>query len=160
MNEIVSKIRGIKGIGILAAIFVAGIIMVLLSKNDTDSGLQESADTYCSEYVQEVKKELGQILSEVSGAGTPRIMITLESSAEQYYHSDTKTKQTDSQTTFSYQSQAYQEDTPVIVREIFPSIKGVAVVCDGAKNSQVKKRIINLISCALDIPTNKIYVTY
>ena len=48
--------------------------------------------------------------------------------------------------------------SPILVKEIQPKIKGVAVVCKGIGNAEMQLKIINLVSTAFNLPTNKVYV--
>jgi stage III sporulation protein AG len=46
----------------------------------------------------------------------------------------------------------------VLVKEIKPKIKGVAVVCRGISGEDMQLKIINLVSTVLNLPANKVYV--
>ena len=39
-----------------------------------------------------------------------------------------------------------------------PEIAGVGIVCEGADNAEVRSQLISLVSAALNISTNKIYI--
>lgn len=45
-----------------------------------------------------------------------------------------------------------------IIKEIYPKIRGVAIVCTGGNSPTVKEKVTELVSAALGIPTNKISV--
>ncbi|MBQ9921620.1 MAG: stage III sporulation protein AG, partial [Clostridia bacterium] len=86
-------------------------------------------------------------------------MVTLESSAEQYYQKNVKSR-SDTNSAEREESVVFEDKKPIPVKEIMPEVKGVAVVCDGAVSTGIMQRVIGLISCALDLPANRIYVTY
>lgn len=161
LNDLIKKIRGIKGIGALAVIFTVGLALVLLPLGTSEEKEEQTFD--CTEYVESLETELCEMLSRVSGAGSVKVMVTLESGAAQYYERDTKTRRSDNGTTVSAETEeslVFEDKKPILVKEIFPEIKGVAVVCDGARKAAVEEKIINLVSCALNVPTHRIYVTY
>ena len=45
-----------------------------------------------------------------------------------------------------------------IVREIYPKVRGVAVICTGGEDPSVQEKVTQLLSAALGISTNKIEV--
>ena len=47
----------------------------------------------------------------------------------------------------------------VLLREKLPVISGVGIVCRGAENESVKSELVLLVASALNIGTNKIYIT-
>lgn len=162
LNDLIKKLRGIKGLGTLALLFVAGLALVLFPFGGSDAAKEEKSFD-CDEYVKNVENELSEMISHVSGVGSVKVMVTLESGAAQYYERDTKTRRTDNGTAVSAETEenlVFEDKKPILVKEIFPEIKGVAVVCDGARNAAVEEKIINLVSCALNVPTHRIYVTY
>ena len=50
-------------------------------------------------------------------------------------------------------------ESPVLIKEFYPEIKGVAVVCSGADNTVVRENVINCISSLYGISTAKISVS-
>jgi stage III sporulation protein AG len=50
-------------------------------------------------------------------------------------------------------------EEPVLISELYPRVRGVAVVCTGGKNAEVKNRVTELIAAALGISVNKIAVS-
>lgn len=162
LNELVSKLRTGKGIGIAVAVFALGLALVMMPQPSGKTQTEQTEFDY-SKYTRVMEQRLTQMISDVSGAGSVSVMVTLESSPEQYYHRDIKTRRTQNDTSVSAEAEeslVFEHEKPILVKEIFPAIKGVAVVCDGARNSQVTQKIIGLVSCALDLSANKIYVTY
>lgn len=161
MNEFINKIRTTKGIGIIAVVFLVGLAMVFLSPRQNEKEPEGYFD--CEQYIEQMEQKLSGMISQISGAGNSQVMVTLESSTEQYYHRNTKSRSNRNGETVSYESEeaiVLESDDPILVKEIFPEINGVAVVCTGARNAEIMHKIINLVSCALNVPANRIYVTY
>ncbi|MBE6688730.1 MAG: hypothetical protein E7588_05580 [Ruminococcaceae bacterium] len=161
MNEFINKIRTTKGVGIIAAVFLLGFMIVFISPGEDENTSADSFD--CAQYISHTEEKLSEMISRVSGAGSVSVMVTLESSTEQYYHRNTKSRSSKNGDAVSYEAEeaiVLEKDDPILVKEIFPEIKGIAVVCDGARSSSVTQKIINLVACALNVPSNRIYVTY
>ncbi len=163
LNELFKKLTNVKGAWILAVIFILGLGLVFFTPQKSSG--ENSVNTSFSqrEYISETEKKLCEMISRIAGAGSATVMVTLESSPEQYYERNTKTRRSDSETAVSAEAEeslVFEDKKPILVKEIFPEIKGVAVVCGGAVKSEVCAKIINLVSCALNVPSNRIYVTY
>lgn len=161
-NELLSRLKGVKSLWALIAVFMLGLALVLMPAKKGESTPENSGFDTAS-YVNELENELCSIISHISGAGKAQVMVTIENSPEQYYQRNTKTRRTDADASSSGESEetvVFEDGEPILVKEILPEVRGVAVVCGGAANSQVAQKIINLVSCALNLPTNRIYVTY
>ena len=46
----------------------------------------------------------------------------------------------------------------LLTKQLQPDILGVVVVCDGGSNSDVQESVVNAVSTALGLPTNRISV--
>ncbi|MBQ9940695.1 MAG: hypothetical protein IJO74_04055 [Clostridia bacterium] len=162
LNEMLHKLGGIKKVSILTAVFLIGIGMVFSQKN---SSLEEefSYEFDYAQYVAQTEERLCEIISQTAGVGKVKVMITLESTPRLYYERNTRLRRTDGDVSNGIESEetlVFQEQKPILVTEIFPKVNGVAVVCDGAKNKSICEKIIGIVSCALNVSSNRIYVTY
>ncbi len=119
-------------------------------------------------YRQELKLQLEQLLSSVEGVGNVEVMLTLESSSEQVYaeNSQSSYDQNGSVLSGSSQSQTVlieggsREKTPLLLYEQMPKIRGVAVVCDGAKDPAVCLKITQMISSLFGIRGGSVSVIH
>jgi len=119
---------------------------------------------------KELETELKAILSQMQGAGAVDIMITYESTGEKVYAIDVSEQSTvsneDSQSGANKQNSNIKSDkktitpsnTPVVAKEVYPKVKGVIVVAQGAGNAAVKQNIITAVKSVLDVPDHKISV--
>lgn len=155
-------------------IFLAGIFLLFLivcfyfsAKNDIKK--EEQSVTSSDEYVLETEKRLEEILSGVRGVGNCSVLITLESGVEYVYaeeekystdstSSDSRTQTGENRQKSYVTTKASGTESPVVVTEIAPSIKGVAVICDGGGSTAVKTVITEIISKALGISGDKIAI--
>ena len=45
-----------------------------------------------------------------------------------------------------------------MIKEIYPEIRGIAVVCDGGNNPVIKEQLVSILSALFGINTNRISV--
>lgn len=161
-----------KNLKILLLAFV-GILILLLYLNVGQDNKSEDVinisnnNVYTStmEYSTKLENKLEQLLSQIDGAGSIKVMVSLNGSPELVYASDNdiKTTSNSSGTVTSTSSslilvsQGGKSDA-LILKENLPSVKGVIVVSSGASNIGVKMDILNSVSTLLDISIDKISV--
>ena len=153
----------------LAICLVAGIILMSLGsgkKDDTatntgTSSPQEAASTTLSEsYYSEEKQledKLVSILSEVKGAGTVPVALTFEQGAEYVYAEENNEKQSTDQSETST-SLAQINDSPVLIKQRLPEVKGVVIVAEGAGDALVKERLYQATKSLLGLSTSQIAI--
>lgn len=153
----------------LAICLVAGIILMSLGsgkKEDTatntgTSSPQEAASTTLSEsYYSEEKQledKLVSILSEVKGAGTVTVALTFEQGAEYVYAEENNEKQSTDQSETST-SLAQINDSPVLIKQRLPEVKGVVIVAEGAGDALVKERLYQATKSLLGLSTSQIAI--
>ena len=164
--EIFNKIKGDKKV-FLTVVCSAVLMFVLCvselnNKEDVNSEVTE-VKTY--NYFVETK-EVEEFLENISGAGNVRIMITYDSSEEYIYAKDTNEnskdkKESDKEINYKSEHIIIKEDgneKGLMIKEIYPEIRGIAVLCDGGDNPLIKERIVSLLSALFGINTNRISV--
>ena len=156
----------------------AGVILIILSfftgNNSNSSNSKNTmaktdlsvADT--ESYLREQEKKICEILKRIDGVTDPFVMITLDTSSEYIYASKQSIKESSSKNGETTQKEVQKDiilyedgknsKAPILVKEIQPKIKGVAVICKGIGNAETQLKIINLVSTVLNLPTNKVYV--
>ncbi|MBR4881692.1 MAG: hypothetical protein IKU19_07140 [Clostridia bacterium] len=128
---------------------VAGIVCVivlLLFGNGSDEVKREE------NYEDILEQKLTELISGLDGVSEVKVMVVQECGAEYIYATDKEL--TEDREQIEYYS-AGDEDA-LLIKEISPVIKGVAVVCNGTSSSKTK--ITELISSVLDIPMTRIFV--
>jgi len=149
-----------KNFPILAILFILGIIFLFLSEYDSNkTSIRMNFDP--DRYTADLEQRLSGMLEKMDGVEDVKVMITLESSsAYQFIRRESTGISNDSYVSSLLSSEHSDgEQEPIRVEVVAPKIKGVSVVCKGAKNIQIRERIINLIAGTLDLTKNKIYVT-
>lgn len=126
------------------------------------------------EYRKKLEQELEQILADAYGVGKVHAMITLHSSPEIVIEKDngysrSQTNETDSEGGSRIITQieerestvsktAGNESMPYVVKTLFPKVKGVVVVAEGAGKGSVDKNITEIVQALFDLEANEVKV--
>lgn len=145
--------RMLMWVGILGLVLI-GLTEILPQK---DSAVSTTATVTESQVEQALEDRITDLLSAVEGVGSCRVMVTLESGAQSVYAADT------SVTASGTSEQVLSVDTetgPVglLLTRIQPTVKGVAVVCEGAGDPAVCSRVTDVISTAFHISERRVCV--
>ena len=116
-------------VGISAIILIFISSFIYLSPSDDAKLTQRYAD--------QTEARLLDIISSIGGVGEARIFLTMDDSGENVYkkNSDAKTV------------------------SIEPKVRGVVVVCDGGDDPVVKSRVLEAVTKALSISSDKVCIT-
>ena len=90
---------------------------------------------------------------QIHGIGEVHVLVTLEGGCEYVYAENI----TGGSHSYLLSSDG-EGESPVFVQQIYPRIRGVAVVCTKGSDSAVQLAVTQLLSAAFDIPTSRIYV--
>jgi stage III sporulation protein AG len=113
-----------------------------------------SAETYRAELESRVRS----LCSRVVGVGEVEVMITLSGGFEYVYATDTRAAAGGTTTTYVTVGSGSGESLVYITQKP-PEIVGIGVVCGGGMDPTVRQEITALLSAALGVGSNKIYVT-
>jgi len=168
MCEIFNKNKNMQ---LLYIILITGVVIILIANSallkDNKQSLHKSTDAIIDNS-DNLQKELSHILSQIHGAGRADVMLTYEQTGEKHYASDItneKNISTDGGASARSQSQSKQTSKlvtmskePLLVKQSYPRVRGVIVVCDGGDDIQVKADITNALKAVLDVDDHKISV--
>lgn len=157
-----TQIKDKKRIAVLAALLLIGTLILLLPNGESHTADDSVQSLEVSTYAEKLESRLCELCSHMSGVGEVRVLVTLECGSETVY-AENRTENFDS-TSSAYSAdyliiESGDGETPVTVKQIYPQIRGVAVVCDGGASPSIKAKLISLLSAALGIPTSKISVS-
>lgn len=162
---------------LVVALGVAGMALILISglwgRESKPAGSQ--GETTAQQYAETTEKRLERLLAAAEGVGQARVMITLESGAETVYAQDRK-QTADKTMSYAEGSPSKVEEKegveqnyimvdgasgrrqalPLTQRE--PTIKGVVVVCPGARDPVVRERVTAVVTTALGIRSIQVCV--
>lgn len=164
ISEALSKLqKSDSKIKIAVVLGLVGILLLgaseIIPKKSAEPQKQEMT---CSQYTAELESKTQQIVSSISGVGRCRVMITLKNSNENIYAKNNTENTNDGNYSSESEYVLYDGEngeSPVLIKEFYPEIKGVAVVCSGADDTAVRENVINCISSLYGISTAKISVS-
>ncbi len=164
--------RVIVGLGVvgLALIFLSGFIHTEPAEPTAEPPPESTSG---DDYRAELERDLEAMISAIDGAGAVRVMITMESTAEDVYAVDKSESESKSLPEGASQpdTQRSEENEYVIIKgrdggeqtvlkkQRMPEIRGVLVVCDGGGSSVTKEKITAAVAGVLGVPGSKVVVT-
>ena len=153
-----------KTVRILLWLGVAGILLIGVSElwPAREKSPQAVTTLTAGQVEQALEQRITALLRQVEGVGACRVMVTLESDTQSVYAADVVSA-TGADGSVSLSEQYLTVDTangPVglLLTRIQPTVKGVAVVCDGGSNATVQQRVIQVVSTAFHISERRVCV--
>lgn len=124
--------------------------------------------------IEDISKELEEILSHIKGVGKVKVMVTYTRTSQTVplYNQDSSEKsteendkqggtrkitETDTKTEIIYKEEN-GEKIPITQSTISPTIEGAIVTAEGADNAEVKTNIIQAVEAVTGVATHKIQV--
>ena len=152
-----------KTVRILLWVGLAGILLIGVSELFPHTSPTETTAITLTEgqVEQALEQRITALLREVEGVGACHVMVTLESDTQAVYAADTTS--VESADGVSYSEHYLTVDTdggPVglLLTRIQPTVKGVAVVCDGGGNAVVQQRVVQVVTTAFHISERRVCV--
>lgn len=140
-----------------AVMCLFGIVLLIWSGVDTPDTKAETDDIYkaadMAAYTEELEDRVKNIISEVDGVSDVTVLLTLDGGSEFVYAENRSGNVVD----YLIINNGDGEE-PVLVREIYAAVRGIAVVCGGGDDAGIQRTVSELLSCAFDIPSSKISV--
>lgn len=158
-KEQILKIFKNKNNLIICLILIIGVVLMVAAGTDKKEK-PDSANT-ASIDVEAEEKRLESILSQIDGAGSVSVMVTYYSGVEKSLAYETKqnTASREDKSEMSTDKKAVMTDgEPMVVKEVYPKVKGVIVTADGAGNAAVKQAISEAVAACLDVPAHRICI--
>lgn len=159
LTEFIVKLKKDKKTALIIFSAILGMLLILFS--GTPAEKTEKASESKTEEMIEWEEKLQKLLSSVEGAGRVKVMITYETSDEEVfaYNKDESFRENEEKFSSDYiLVENNGSETGLRLKTVYPEVKGVAVVCDGADDPVTKEQIISVISALFDISTKNISV--
>ena len=143
------------------------------TKTGTSQQTQQKKIQEKDAYITALENKLEQTIEGMEGAGKVDVMITLKDNGEkildknQPYESEEETNTEENKESKKNRIQNNQETVlvetegntePIIVRELYPDIEGVVVVCEGGDKSALTVKIKEAVQALFSIDAHKIVV--
>jgi stage III sporulation protein AG len=154
------------------------VIALYLLGTDLESGTKGQAQASSTIQVTsaaeaDIEQRLKEVLSCIRGAGKVEVMITYDTSREIVPAMTTSVNSTGSETSDGGKNSSSQQSTqstepatvtgsdgnsPIVLKEIEPIVRGVIVVAEGAADVSVRMDLQRAVRAVLDIPLSQIEV--
>ena len=130
-------------------VLVVGVLLIMLpGKKNQQQKTQQTEVTVPKQTINE--ESLAQILQTIHGAGKVNVLLSIASSAETFYQTDTDTSSTGEDERIQIETVLVtdsQRNQTGLIRKIHaPAYLGAIVVCEGADSAAVKLSIIQAVS--------------
>ncbi len=174
MNEKIKSL--IKNPKILTILGLGGIVLIFLSSLFTGENTQkdsveiESAYT-AEQYCKDLENDIKDIVTGITGDKNPTVVITLESGIRYSYASADETDISSSVGNSNDQSSESKKESfitvknsdggeqALVVTEIMPEVRGVAIICNTGNDQLVAEKIKNAVTSALNITSKRVYIS-
>ena len=182
IREYLDKMDSNKLIYNLLIILIIGIIILIMAnifltntrKTNSNSQLTDfsaDASNVDLDYGTLLEKKLEDTLSELKRVGEVKVMITLEDTIEKIPAFNTSknnetTNEVDSQggtretirEGMDIQLVTGSEGTPMVLKEIKPTVRGVIVIAEGAEDPEIREMLYEAVKTVLGISGNRVEV--
>ncbi len=157
IEQIMQKFRRyfhLKGTAWILLFSILGICLLVWGGRERDSAsidettIEHEAIRF---YTEELEARITDLCRQVHGVNEVHVLLTLDGASEYVYAENGAAKE--------YVIIEHQNGgTPVLIQEIYPRIRGVAVVCSHGDDSEMQRTITELLAAALGIGASRIRV--
>lgn len=139
---------------LLTGILLGTVLLMYGSRSGNESKLtgNGASTEEFNVYAEAIEKKIHELCERVEGVSHVSVAVSFECGFKYIY---AKENNDDKYLVIGSGS----SESAVRVTEEPPVIGGVGIVCKGGGNPSVQNRLINLISAAFGISSNKIYIT-
>ncbi len=124
---------------------------------ETTSPIPTPAFSEAEEYLTNLERRIANLLEAMDGVSDVSVIVTPDGTAESLFAQDGQYE--DGALTQREYVIVGRDGEPILVRLIYPKLRGVAVVCKGGSNPILQEKIVSLLCALLELSSNKVYVT-
>lgn len=155
-KEQIIKILKNKNKWTICLIFIIGVVLMVAAGGNENKSTSIKESVTVS--IADEEERLERILSQIDGAGEVSVMITYYSSSEKNIAYETKTASREDKSESEDKKAVMTDGEPMVVKEVYPQVKGVIVTADGAGSVSVRTAISEAVAAALDVPVHRICI--
>lgn len=141
---------------------VLGVVLILLPRflpdGKKEAKAAEIGTSDPSYYSTILEEKIRELILHVDGIEEAAILLTLDGSSELVYAQNTSVSGEGRTGDYLVVQEDGGEKT-VLVSEIYPRIRGVAIVCTNGDDVHIQKKVTELLSASLGISSGRITVT-
>lgn len=140
-------------IGIFVLAFVGILLLVfggVFGKSSDGNANKQQEYTEVSFYTAYLEKRIMELCLSIDGISDATVFLTLDCSNEYVYSEDNASD--------VLILSGNNGEQAILLYEIYPRVRGVAVVCTGGDLPRIRETVTELLSASLGLPSNKIKV--
>ncbi len=158
------------------ALIVCGILGVLLLviPEFVPEKVEKAEVLTVDDFIYRTEERLTALIGSIDGVGACKVMVTLENSVEYVYATEQKSNSDREEDTSNGDTRLTQRDDSesaailidtdngregLLVTEIQPTVRGVVVVCEGGDNEEVRARVSQAVTVALNVSSKRVCIT-
>lgn len=146
LNDALKKLKDIKGVTLVVIGLAAGVLCLVMSggaekTEEKDTVTAETTESALARYTETEEERISALLNAIDGVRSARVMLTFESGSE-----------------YVYDTGGYSRSDPLLLEEHPPKVCGVAVVCVGGNDPEVKMKVIDLLCSLYGISSARVSV--
>lgn len=149
---------------LLIALGVAGMLLIGLSEwlpRRSTAAADDTTTVTATQVERALEQRIADLLSSVAGVGRCQVMVTLESGEQAVYAADTSHSVTEGGESGSesyLMVDTAEGPVGLLLTRVRPTVRGVVVVCSGAKDPAVCQRVQSVITTAFHISERRVCV--
>lgn len=158
IKKVTDKIKKDKKSLLVIVLGISGMLLIMLSEVGE---IKEDipADSPQSVYAEDIiLKQVRELVSQIVGVGKAEVVITYENDFETVYAANSNEKYSGDDVNIDKEYIITDDEAGLIIKTVYPKVRGVAVVCQGGDDPAVKEKIYSVLSALFDISSNKISV--
>lgn len=168
MGEMLKRLKHNTGMWFLVIGAGIGIILLILGineeKTDVSSVSKEvsaepEADYLYERYADQIEQKIRSLIESMDGISDAKVMVTLESGTETVYAQNDISSSGGGVTREYVIVDGGGSEKALTLKEVYPRLRGVAVVCTGGNDPVLVSKIISLISTLFGISSNHVSVS-
>lgn len=154
--EFWKKLKSIKHIEIYVAVLLCVVALIIFFA-DFGGAKKEDDPIATADWESQILAKVNAVVANIEGVGKLSIAITYDSGIVSEYLYEIKTVVNANGTTETKEVVTVRGE-PVVLRELYPAIRGVVVVAEGAGSAEVRLRIVRALVTLLGIDGSQIEV--
>lgn len=107
-----------------------------------------------TKYERQCEERIEELCLSLAGIDNAKALVTLERTSEKIYAQNTQSRSDGA----TVQSSGEYPASALLLGEEYPKVRGVAVAVTDGDSPEVQKKVVELVSSALGVPTSKVAV--
>ena len=140
-------------------VLVLGILLMMLPQGKTEEKKDDNVFIPETEAVETLQEQLEQLLSQVQGAGKVRVLLTEAEGERVIYQTDgEQSSQNSTRADTVIVSDSARAESGLVQQILPPSYMGAIILCQGADSASVRLSLIEAVSNATGLSSDRISV--